>query len=380
MTIPYIDSAAGLDALCARLKHASWLAIDTEFMREKTYYPQLCLIQIATPDEVACIDPLALADLAPLLDLLYNPGVLKVLHAGRQDLEIFHHLRGAPPAPVFDTMLAATLLGHGEQIGYGALVKETLGVELEKAYSRTDWSVRPLSLEQIAYAADDVRYLVQVYQKQRAALEASGRLGWLAEDFAELASARLYTNSPEDAWQRIKGIQFLKGAQLAVVQQIAAWRERQAQKSDRPRRWVLKDEVIFDIAKQSPAGLQALARIRGLEKSTLERHGQTLLNLLDEGKKVPKENWPQLEKPPRLTADEEPLVDAMMALVRLRAVELNISPATLASRRDLEKFIQLGERSVLLGGWRGPLVGQDLQRLLRGDLSLSVDNGRLLVR
>jgi len=379
MSVPYIDNPADLAAYCTELRRHDWFAIDTEFMREKSYYPQLCLIQIATPDGAACIDPFGIDDLGPLLDLLYDPAILKVFHAARQDLEIFHVMRGTPPAPVFDTQLAATLLGHGDQIGYGALVKETLGVELEKAHSRADWSVRPLTAEQLDYAADDVRYLVQVYQKQRAALEAHGRLPWLAEDFAALSDPRTYENPPQDAWRRIKGVNFLKGVQLAVLQQVAAWREQQAQDSDRPRRWVLKDEVMFDLAKLMPDNLDKLGRIRGLEKGTVERNGQRLLDLIRRGKQTPKSDWPQLETTLRLAPEQEALVDAMMALVRLRAQQHQVSVPTLAPRREVERLLGDDADAALRHGWRAQLVGHDLERLLRGELLLRVVDGRLQI-
>jgi ribonuclease D len=379
MSVPYIDNPADLATYCAELRRHDWFAIDTEFMREKSYYPQLCLIQIATPDGAVCIDPFGIDDLGPLLELLYDPAILKVFHAARQDLEIFHVMRGTPPAPVFDTQLAATLLGHGDQVGYGALVKETLGVELEKAHSRADWSLRPLTAEQLEYAADDVRYLVQVYQKQRLALEQNGRLPWLAEDFAALSAPHTYENPPQEAWRRIKGVNFLKGVQLAVLQQIAAWREQVAQDSDRPRRWVLKDEVMFDMAKLMPDSLDKLGRIRGLEKGTVERNGKRLLELIQQGRKMPKEDWPQLETVVRLTPQQEALVDAMMALVRLRAMEQQVSVSTLAPRREVERLLGDDPEAALRHGWRAQLAGQDLQRLLRGELSLQVRQGRLEV-
>lgn len=379
MSVPYIDNPADLATYCAELRRHDWFAIDTEFMREKSYYPQLCLIQIATPDGAVCIDPFGIDDLGPLLELLYDPAILKVFHAARQDLEIFHVMRGTPPAPVFDTQLAATLLGHGDQVGYGALVKETLGVELEKAHSRADWSLRPLTPEQLEYAADDVRYLVQVYQKQRAALEQNGRLPWLAEDFAALSDPHTYENPPQEAWRRIKGVNFLKGVQLAVLQQIAAWREQQAQDSDRPRRWVLKDEVMFDMAKLMPDSLDKLGRIRGLEKGTVERNGKRLLELIQQGRKMPKDDWPQLETAIRLAPGQEAMVDAMMALVRLRAQQHQVSVPTLAPRREVERLLGDDSEAALRHGWRAQLVGQDLERLLRGELFLHVRQGRLEV-
>lgn len=377
MSQSYIENHADLVALCNELRNSSWFAIDTEFMREKSYYPQLCLIQVATEQVVACIDPQAIDDLGPLLDLLYDPAITKVFHAARQDLEIFHVMRGTPPAPVFDTQLGATLLGHGDQIGYGALVKETLGVELEKAHSRADWSLRPLTEEQLHYAADDVRYLVKVYLHQRAELEENGRLAWLQEDFATLCDPRTYENPPQDAWQRIKGVQLLKGAQLAVLQSIAAWREELAQQSNRPRRWILKDEIVFDIARHMPDSRDKLARIRGLEKGVLDRYGKLWLELVAAARALPKEQWPHLHIPVRLTPEQDALVDAMMALLRLRSLQHKVSPATLGSRRELERLLQGDADCPLLHGWRAQLVGHDLQGLLRGETALRVVDGKL---
>lgn len=373
----YPENLYDLTALCQRLRSGSFIALDTEFMREKTYYPQLCLIQVATEDVIACIDPFAFDNLDPLLEVLYDPTITKVLHAARQDLEIFHHLRGRPPAPVFDTQLAATLLGQGEQVGYAALVKEVLGVSLDKAHTRADWSQRPLSPEELAYAMDDVRYLVPLYLHQRTALELAGRLAWLQEDFAELSQPVTYMAPPEEAWLRVKGANYLKGVQLAVLQQLASWRERMAQQDDRPRRWVLKDEIMIDLARQMPADLMQMARIRGIERQTMERHGTQLLACIQQARERPRGEWPQLEMPQRLTAVQEPLLDAMMALVRLRAMENSVSAPTLAPRREVERMLGGAPDTILHHGWRARLVGQDLEALLCGKLHLVVEEGRL---
>jgi ribonuclease D len=231
--VRYIDTSAALTVVCAQLRGNPWLILDTEFLREKTYYPKLCLLQVATPDLIACIDPLALEDLTPLLDVIYDEGIMKVLHAARQDMEIFFHLRNALPAPVFDTQIAALLLGYPDQIGYGNLVKETLGIELDKLHSRTDWSRRPLSDEQIRYAAEDVFYLAQVYRHLVEKLTGLGRLDWLSEDFARLTQVELYSNDPEQAWLKVRGSNRLRGPSLAVLQALAQWRETVAR--DRTR-------------------------------------------------------------------------------------------------------------------------------------------------
>lgn len=379
MTALYIESPAQLTALCEQLRRHDWLTLDTEFLREKTYRPRLCLLQVANPEVIACIDPLALDDLSPLLEVLYDRSITKVLHAAHQDLEIFFEMRGALPAPVFDTQIAATLLGHGDQIGYGNLVKAELGIELDKAHARTDWCHRPLDDAQLDYAADDVRHLCEIYLRQRQQLTDLGREQWLQADFDELVDPARYSNPPETAWLRVKGGNRLRGVQLAVLQSLAAWREEQAQTSNRPRRWILKDEVLLDLAKQMPADEGRLRRIRGLEEGSVQRHGANLLRLIAEAKQLPKEQWPTLKEGQRLPPQQEPLVDVLMALLRERCQQQRISPSAVAGRRELERLV-LGESDIpLLHGWRAAIAGQALQALLRGELMLLVESGRLVV-
>jgi ribonuclease D len=373
----FIATPADLATFCAHLRGTPWLALDTEFIREKTYYPRLCLVQVASQEQVACIDPLALSDLEPLLNVIFDPTILKVLHSAHQDLEIFFHLRGAVPCPVFDTQLAATLLGQGEQVGYASLVKALLGVDLDKSQTRTDWSRRPLDAAQLDYAADDVRYLRDVYQQQRADLVSRQRLDWLAEDFSELGDPERYQVRPQEAWRRIKGSQQLHGVQLAALRALAAWREERAIASDRPRKWILGDDVLLELARHMPKNEEQLDRVRGLEPGTLKRHGQTLLGLLAAARGEPREQWPSL--PPRhpLSPEQDALVDAMMALIRLRGAQQAVSPQNLASRKDLERLLAAEPDIPLLHGWRATLAGHEVQALLRGALRLEVHDGEL---
>lgn len=280
MTDLYIVDQPALDEFCAGLRGASWLALDTEFIREQTYYPQLCLVQIASPDQIACIDPLALPSLEPLLAVLYDPTVTKVLHAAYQDLEIFYCLRGAVPAPVFDTQQAAAALGYGDQIGYAHLAQRMLGVALEKTHTRVDWRRRPLAAAWLAYAANDVRYLREIYLRQWAMLTERGWPEALAENFAALADPARYQPQPQEIWRRIRDHRRLRGPQQAVLQALAAWREEQAMHHDRPRRWILHDGLLLDMARRMPGDLDSLAQIRGLPPATLRRHGDTLLALI----------------------------------------------------------------------------------------------------
>ncbi|MEO5574320.1 MAG: ribonuclease D [Gammaproteobacteria bacterium] len=372
----YVDSPAQLLDLCERLRASSWLALDTEFMREKTYYAQFCLLQIANEELIACVDPLAL-NLDPLLDLIYDPAIVKVMHSARQDLELFYDLRQALPQPLFDTQIAATVLGYGDQVGYGALVQGMFGVELDKSHTRTDWSQRPLDPKQLRYAADDVRYLVQIYLRQRTELEHNGRLGWLADDFAELTDEHKYINSPLSAWRRIRQANTLKGVQLAVLRALAAWREERAKAVNKPRKWILSDDVMLELARHLPLDAERLSKVRGMEAQTLKRSGPDIIALIAQSRQLPKEQWPQLDVPLRLDIRQEALADALMAVVRLRGMQNAVSPATLTTRKELESLVMGQQNVAVMHGWRGALVGRDLLALLQGKLSLSVKHGEL---
>ncbi len=373
----YIDSTGQLDELIPRIRASSWLALDTEFIRERTYYPRLCLLQLANDKLVACIDPLALPNLEKLLDVIYDPDITKVFHAGRQDLEIFYHLREELPGPLFDTQIAAALLGYGDQVGYGALVKEMLDVELAKTHSRTNWSQRPLEPEQLHYAADDVRYLRDIYLRQLQTLESMGRLEWLAADFAVLADPGTYRNDANDAWKRIRGHQHLKGAQLATLQTIAAWREKLARQLDKPRKWLLRDELLLELARRQPRDHQALTKIRGLEAGIQRRYGDEIIALIRKAKELPAEQWPRTEKRSKLTPEQVIITNIMMELVRLIAKNNKISPSCLVTRKELEKIVNGKSDSPLMRGWRAELCGNLLRAFLDGQLQLKIEQGQL---
>ncbi|HUT41316.1 MAG TPA: ribonuclease D [Gammaproteobacteria bacterium] len=377
--IQYIDTAAGLAAFCSRLSAVDWFALDTEFLREKTYYPKLCLLQIATSDEVACIDPLALDDLGPLLAVLADPRITKVMHSCRQDMEIFYQLAGQAPAPVFDTQVAAPLLGYADQIGYANLVKEIAGVSLDKLHTRADWSIRPLTQAQIRYAADDVIYLVDIYRRIVAQLQELGRLDWLAEDFRQLSDAGLYDMAPASAWLKVKGVNRLKGASLSILQALAQWREVNARQKDRPRGWLLRDDAMLDIARHKPVTLEALKAIRGLSDGLVNRSGEELLELVSQAVAHKPAPLPDSGTRTKLSAAQEALVDVMMAVVRITADENQLNPSVLAGRRDLEALLLDDPASAVLHGWRHKLIGERLQRLLSGQQSLTVRDGRLVL-
>jgi ribonuclease D len=377
--IPFIDSQAALENLCDGLSQASWFAIDTEFLREKTYYPKLCLIQVATLDVVACVDPLALDDITPLLDVIFDSGITKVMHAARQDMEIFYHIRNTVPASVFDTQIAALLLGLPDQVGYGALVQELLGVKLHKLHSRTDWSQRPLDDAQLHYAADDVIYLAQAYVLIREKLQEAGRLDWLADDLRALSDPALYAAHPENAWLRVKGTNKLSGAALAILQALAAWREEKAQASARPRGWLLRDDVLLDIARHRPDTPASLGKIRGLHENTVRRYGGELLALIANAAGTAPAPFPRTKIRQRLTPAQDAAVDVMQAVVRLVGEENRINPSVLASRNQLEQLL-LGNSDVpVLQGWRRQLAGERLQGFLDGKLNIRMSGGELSI-
>ncbi len=374
----FVDTPEGLQALCKQLDGSEWLALDTEFIREKTYYPRLCLIQVCNGEVAACVDPLQLDDLNPLLEILYDGRILKVLHAARQDLEIFLHDHQRLPMPVFDTQPAAALLGHGDQVGYANLVKQLLNVDLPKDQTRTDWSKRPLDQQQLRYALDDVVHLGELYLHMRGHLFDRERLQWLAADFATLVDPQTYFPAPETMWKRTKGRQNLRGKQLAVLQQLAGWRERQARARDLPRKWIMKDEVMIELSRRMPRDAAGLAKIRGLEPGQIRREGDTLTGLIAQGAELPREQWPGDGGRPRpLDARQEAMVDLLSAALRLIADEHQLSPMAIAPRKELEKFLRHEPECVLREGWREALAGERLAALMRGEQRLVVQQDRL---
>lgn len=377
--IEIITDDASLAEFCTRLKGSEFLAIDTEFIRERTYFPQLCLIQIATENHIGCIDPLGTRDLSPLEELFFDEGTTKVFHAGGQDMEIFYHLFGKTPTPVFDTQIAATVLGHGESIGYASLVKKELDIDLDKSHTRTDWCRRPLSEAQLRYAADDVRYLVLLYLDQQQRLAESGRGDWLQADFDNLADAGQYRPDPASAWHRVKGHGKLKPKQLAVLESLAAWREQQAVNEDRPRRRILGDEILLDLARFQPRDLDKLGEVRGLHGGQRKDYGKALLNVIAAGLAKDRENWPHILKKSPLSPAEDALTDSLAAITRLCAQESGIAAGILASRRELEDLVR-GERDLpVLTGWRRRYLGERLLGFLEGRYAIRVENGKLAV-
>jgi ribonuclease D len=354
-----------LERLCQHLQGEPWIALDTEFMRERTYYARLCLIQLATPSMVACIDPLALAPLAPLLHVLYAPGIVKVLHAARQDLELFYDLQGAPPAPVHDTQIAAALLGYQDQISYAGLVEELLGTRLEKHYTRTDWSRRPLSAAQLRYAEDDVRYLRGIYPLLMEKLAVQGRDEWLTEECARLTDTRLYLNDPDDAYARIKQRHALPPASQQVLRALARWRELTAQQLNRPRNWIMRDTELLELARRQPRSEGELTTISGLARASAKKWGTILVAEIAKAVALtPTKLW-NVSAP--LNARQLSLYERMHKLVYTRARERQLSPTLIASRKDLQALVRGESAGALLTGWRRVIVGEELLAMREAD-------------
>jgi len=284
-----IDTALALTQLCEQLQGCSWLAVDTEFERVNTYYPELCLVQVANNDITAVIDPLAIANLEPLYDVLYNPSIIKVFHAARQDLEIFFHIKGELPVSLFDTQIAAALLGYDKQLGYANLINEVLGVELAKTQTRTNWKRRPLHRNQLEYAADDVIYLAQAYELLSARLIESGKMTLLKEECNALRRPEIYVPDPEKMWQKIREAKKLAGNNLIVLKKLAAWREITARAENQPRKWILDDFTLIDMARLSPTSKEDLSRIKGMKEKVLNRHGANLLEIIGTAAGMPEE-------------------------------------------------------------------------------------------
>ncbi|HTV51944.1 MAG TPA: ribonuclease D [Steroidobacteraceae bacterium] len=346
-----------LASLSGRLAAAAHLGLDTEFLRERTYRAELCLLQIADTHGPLCIDPLALPSLAPLARVMGASGPVKIMHASRQDIEVLLPIVGMVQ-PVFDTQIAASLVGMPAQIGYGELVRRMLGVELSKAHTRTDWSARPLTPEQLAYALDDVRYLLPLMRELESQIERLGRGAWLREELAQLADARAYVSDPPSAWTRIKGLRGLDPARARLARELAAWRERRAIERNRPRGWILDDASLRDIVVRAPRSMSELAALESLPPAVLRHCGADILQRLHAA------DLPSELPPVNLRVRPDPAKSALLrqlsAIHQALAAELALSPEVLATRRDLERLAE-GERDVpVLQGWRRAVIGERL--------------------
>ncbi len=376
-----ITTTADLAVFCSKLKSAPFVAVDTEFMRETTYWPKLCLIQAATLDDEAVIDPLAEGmDLTPFLEILRDEKILKVFHAARQDVEIFNNLQ-AMPQPLFDTQVAGMAAGFGEQIAYDALVRQMLKVELDKSSRFTDWARRPLSDNQLTYALADVTHLARLYPMLRERLEKEGRLNWVLDEMSSLTDPAIYDVEPENAWKRLRPRRHTV-KYLAVYKAVAAWRERTAQLRDQPRGRILKDEAIDEIATQAPTDAEALDRLRSVPKGfSGSRFGPDLLAAVREALKDPEAYAPVIERnrtQPSPAAGA--VVELLKVLLKARAEEAGVASKLIATVADLELIANDDNAdTAALKGWRWEAFGEDALKLKRGELALVLDGARVRV-
>ena len=382
-----VDSNEGLTALIAELSGAPYLALDTEFLRDQTYYPKLCLIQVASPQTdghtavEAIIDPLAPGlDLAPFYELMKRPDIIKVLHAARQDIEIFYLQGGVLPHPLFDTQIAAMVCGFCDAASYETLARRIAHIEIDKSARFTDWSHRPLSNRQLEYALADVTHLRVIYEWMKAKLEKTGRAAWVAEEVSALQDPALYKLDPDLAWKRLKPRSSSKRF-LAVLAGIAAWREREAQTRDIPRGRVLKDEAITEIAAHPPETGEALERIRAVPKGFANsKLGKGLMDALAAAATAPAPEG-AVAPPQRRRREPSPAaIDLLKTLLRLRAESAGVAPRLIANADDIEKLaVEDDEGVAALHGWRAEVFGNDAKLLRKGDLAIALENGDAVV-
>lgn len=373
-----IDDDSQLKAFVKRCCTSPYMAIDTEFLREKTYYARLCLIQVAIEGEVAIIDPFAIKDITLLNDALTSPDVVKIFHASSQDIEILYHETGVVPRPVFDTQVAAALLGKSQQASYSSLVSSYCSVNLPKKDSFTDWSQRPLKDSQIRYAADDVVYLPQIYYDMVEVLNEKNRLHWLDEAFEEISSPEKYEIKPEERYRKLRRVNQLNAQQMAAAREFAAWRELKAQKINVPRKWIVSDEQIVEACRREARTIDELFMVRGMRESLRAEDARQAVACIKKGLSCPKEQLPQVHEKPKNEHNVDIVIDLMNAVVHLRARENHIAPQTLAPQAELMKLARgHDDECELLKGWRYKVIGKELKELLKGKFSLRIADGNL---
>jgi ribonuclease D len=376
-----ITTTSDLANACHQLAKAEFVAVDTEFMREQTFWPQLCLIQIASDEVEAIIDPMAPGiDLTPFYALMGNQAVLKVFHAARQDIEIVYSEGGLIPAPVFDTQVAASVCGFGESVSYVNLVKTITGHDIDKSSRFTDWSRRPLSQKQLVYALGDVTHLRDVYRKLKAELETTGRSAWLDEEMAELTHTGTYETLPEDAWKRLK-LRAKNRKAFAVLIELAAWRERLAQAQDVPRSRVLRDEALYDIANQAPTATEQLSELRTLSDGfARSSRAKEIVEVVKRGIERDHKTLPPLNHARAISAEAGATIELLKVLLKAIAAKHRVAPRMLADSEDLERIAAEDEPDVLaMKGWRRHLFGEDALRLKRGELAMTLAKGEVKV-
>ena len=373
----YISTYEELSAFCERAARFNAIAVDTEFLRERTYHPRLCLVQVATPDECVVIDVIAIDNLAPLAILMRDEGTVKVFHACSQDMEVLNYTLGALPAPIFDTQIAAAFLGERMQTSYNGMVHAICGVTLPKSESLTDWSRRPLTPEQIEYALDDVRYLIKAYDVIMERLDESGRASWVLDEIKPLTDRSHYVVDRRVAFKRVKRVNSLTRRQLAVARELAAWREARAEYSNIPRKWLMSDEVLIALSKRPPHDAASLRRVRGTEQLS-DADVAGALSVIARGESCPADKYPFIARTHKPASPElESVIDLMYALIRLVGERSGVATAMIASRDDLVDYVDHPQDSPLREGWRFELVGTLIDDLLNGDIGLTVKDRAL---
>lgn len=376
-----ITTTEDLDAFCRSLAGAEYITVDTEFLREKTYWPQLCLVQVGGPNGAVAIDPLAEGiDLAPLFRVMVDPSILKVFHAARQDVEIFWHLTGQIPHPLFDTQVAAMVCGFGESVGYETLVTKLAGARIDKSSRFTDWSQRPLTDRQLTYALSDVIHLRPAYEKLKRRLVRTGRAHWLEEEMAVLTDPATYQVDPETSWLRLK-VRTNKPRFMAILKELAAWREREAQRRDQPRSRVLRDEALLEIAAHAPTTVDDLARTRGMGRGFAEgRQGADVLACVQRGLDLPDSELPRIEPREEPPPGLQPIVELLRVLLKMKCEENNVASKLVASAADLEAIAADDDARVpAMHGWRRELFGEDALALKHGRVGLAVLDRRVRI-
>lgn len=368
-----IETTAALQDACRKLAQSEFVTVDTEFLRETTFWPILCLIQMASPDLEVIVDPMAKdLDLTPFFELMADTSVVKVFHAARQDLEIVYHLGKLIPHPIFDTQVAAMVCGFGDSISYDQLVQRTKNVQIDKSSRFTDWSRRPLSDKQLDYALADVTHLRDIYLSLKAKLESEGRTTWVAEEMAVLESTETYDMHPDDAWLRLKS-RLRKPQELAVLKYVTAWREREARSRNVPRSRVLKDDAIFEIAQQQPRDSEALGRLRTIPKGwERSSSGTAILDAVNTALALPKTDMPQAPKHSHTPEGAQSAVELLKVLLRLISEKHGVAAKVIANSDDLDKIATEGEKAEVpaLSGWRRELFGEPALKLISGEVAL----------
>ena len=375
-----ITDTDALKEVCQTLETLPFITIDTEFLRDRTYYPKLCLVQLAgTNIGPFAIDPPAAGiDLTSLTDLLNNKNVLKVFHAARQDLEIFYNLTGKIPEPIFDTQVAAMVCGYGEQIGYNNIVKDVCGTQLDKGAQFTDWSRRPLSKKQLTYALDDVTYLREVYLHLEKTLENRNRKKWVSEEMQILTNPETYQNPPYESWKRIK-IKSHKPKVLAVLREVSAWRELEAQRRNIPRPRVLRDETLADLAIHPPKHVSELKKIRNMPSDVASgKYGEQILSAVSKGINTPAEDCPRVVKKDRFPQELTPVLEMLKMLLRIQASEHEVASKLIAGNAELEELAINDNADIApLRGWRLEIFGNEAKKLIKGEIALSLKNRQI---